>query len=116
MWRSVGFLMNFAVVLEGMTLIAFIVMLFGSLQKRIAGKTVITGFLLLVAVLQLVSMSLISWIYDYDDRFFPGWELDHSYALCTASWVLSVATAGGIWVVSNMLPMEGDYELIPDNA
>src|ERR1700744_4739881 len=37
MWKSVGFLMSFAVVLEGMTLAAFAVLLVGGKQKREQG-------------------------------------------------------------------------------
>ena len=114
MWRSVGFLMSFAVVLEGMTLIAFVVMLLSGVQNRVAGKTIIASFLVLVAVVQAIGMSIISYLYEHDDRFFPGWKLDSSWALCTSSWVLSIVTAGVFLLVSNALPLEGDYELIPD--
>lgn len=59
MWRSVGFLMSFAVVIEGMTLIAFIVVLVGGKQKREQGWTVVSGLLLLAGLIQCAGMAII---------------------------------------------------------
>lgn len=59
MWRSVGFLMSFAVVMEGMTLVAYIVLLSGGKQKREQGWKVICGLLFLVGLLQCAGMALI---------------------------------------------------------
>ncbi|KAL8932801.1 MAG: hypothetical protein Q9216_006666, partial [Gyalolechia sp. 2 TL-2023] len=114
MWRSVGFLMSFAVVIEGMTLIAFIVILAGGKQKREQGWKVITGMLVLTALVQCAGMSIIAFLYDNDDRFFPGWKLDSSWVLCTISWSVEIVLAGGIAATALLLPSEGGYELIPD--
>lgn len=51
--------MNFAIVIEGMTLIAFIVMIIGSKQKRETGWKVLSGLLVLVGAIQCSGMSLI---------------------------------------------------------
>lgn len=59
MWRSVGFLMSFAVAMEGMTLIAFVVMIAGGKQKRESGWKILTGFLFLVGLIQCTGMALI---------------------------------------------------------
>lgn len=59
MWRSIGFLMSFAVVIEGMTLITFVVMLAGGKQKRESGWKIISGFLVLVGLVQCTAMALI---------------------------------------------------------
>lgn len=59
MWRSVGFLMSFAVVIEGMTLVAFIVILGGGKQKREQGWKVIGGLLVLSASIQCAGMAII---------------------------------------------------------
>ncbi|KAL9034370.1 MAG: hypothetical protein Q9180_005446 [Flavoplaca navasiana] len=114
MWRSVGFLMSFAVVIEGMTLIAFIVVLAGGKQKREQGWTVVSGLLLLSGLIQCAAMALIAFLYENDDRFFPGWKLDISWILCTTSWSILVFLAGGIAASAFLLPSEGGYELIPD--
>ena len=58
MWRSVGFLMSFAIVIEGMTLIAYLVILAGGVQKRATGWKVLSGMLVLVGAVQLTSMSI----------------------------------------------------------
>lgn len=59
MWRSVGFLMSFAIVIEGMTLIAYIVILAGGKQKREQGWKILSGLHFLVGTLQLASMAII---------------------------------------------------------
>lgn len=59
MWRSVGFLMSFAVVIEGMTLVAFIVVVAGGKQKREQGWKVICGLLVLSGLIQCAGMAII---------------------------------------------------------
>ena len=61
-------------------------------------------------------IALQAWLYDNDDRFFPGWKLDESWTLCTVSWVVAIFCAIGIPVAKLALPSEGGYELIPDHA
>ena len=55
-----------------------------------------------------------AWLYDNDDRFFPGWKLDSSWTLCTISWVVAMLCAVGLVTAKYTLPSEGGYELIPD--
>ena len=50
--------MSFAVVIEGMTLIAFVVVLGGGKQKREVGWKVVSGLLLLVGLIQCTGMAL----------------------------------------------------------
>ena len=51
--------MSFAVVGEGVTLIAYIVILWGGKQKREAGWKVLSGMLFLVGLIQCTGMALI---------------------------------------------------------
>ena len=50
--------MSFAIVLEGMTLIAYTVILAGGIQKRTTGWKILSGLLLLVGAIQLTAMAL----------------------------------------------------------
>lgn len=59
MWRTVGFLMSFSVVLQGMTLVAYVAMLAGGRQKRETGWKVLACFLLLTGLVQCASMAII---------------------------------------------------------
>lgn len=59
MWRSSGFLMSFAVVMEGMTLIAFVVVIAGGKQKRESGWKILSGLLGLVGLIQCTTMALV---------------------------------------------------------
>ena len=59
MWRSVGFLMSFAIVIEGMTLIVYIIILGGGKQKRESGWKVLAGLHVIVAALQVAAMAII---------------------------------------------------------
>ncbi|PGH14939.1 hypothetical protein AJ80_05702 [Polytolypa hystricis UAMH7299] len=113
MWRSVAFLMSFAVVLEGMTLITYIVILTGGKQKRESGWRILTLFLMFIVMVQAGSMALVSYLYDNDDRFYPGWKLDVSWIMCTVSWSLALVSAIVIYIAAQTLPSEGGYELIP---
>ena len=58
--------MSFAIVLEGMTIAAFLVLLFGGKQKREAGWGVLCLLVVVSAVVQAGSMSLIV-------RFYSTW-------------------------------------------
>jgi hypothetical protein len=116
MWRSVGFLMSFAVVMEGVTIIAFVLMIAGGKQKRESGWKILSGLLALVALIQCAAMALVAYLYDNDDRFFPGWKLDTSWILCTLSWSVMILLAGIISSTALLLPPEGGYELIPQQA
>lgn len=44
----------------------------------------------------------------------PGWYLDKSWDMCTASWSLQLLVAAAITLAALCLPSEGGYELIPD--
>jgi len=59
MWRSVGFLMSFAVVLEGMTIAAFIVLILGGKQKREQGWGFMATMAALAGFVQAVGMSIV---------------------------------------------------------
>ncbi|KAL8985481.1 MAG: hypothetical protein Q9177_004418 [Variospora cf. flavescens] len=106
--------MSFAVVIEGMTLVAFIVIVAGGKQKREQGWKVLGGLLAFSALVQCAGMAIIAFLYDNDDRFFPGWRLDNSWVLCTVSWSVEMLLAAGITAAAIILPPEGGYELIPD--
>ncbi|EXJ88758.1 hypothetical protein A1O3_01822 [Capronia epimyces CBS 606.96] len=115
MWRSVGFLMSFAVVLEGMTLVAFAILLIGGKQKREQGWGVLTILVAVAAFVQALGMALMAYLYENDERFFIGWYLDKSWTMCTVSWSLEALCAIAITLAAVVLPSEGGYELIPDH-
>ena len=51
--------MSFAVVIEGVALISYVVIMVGGKQKREAGWKVLSSLLLLVGLIQCASMALI---------------------------------------------------------
>jgi hypothetical protein len=55
-----------------------------------------------------------AYLYDNDNRFFVGWELDKSWVLCTVSWTVLLIDAAGVVCAAMFLPKEDDYELIPE--
>ncbi|KAF2205546.1 hypothetical protein GQ43DRAFT_299597 [Delitschia confertaspora ATCC 74209] len=115
MWRTIGFLMSFAVVLQLCTLVTFAVVLLGGVQARSSGWKIICPLLLLSGVVQCIVMSIVAFLFDHDDRFFEGWYLDNSWILCTISWGLLVLTSASILGTALYLPGEGGYELIPNS-
>ena len=63
----------------------------------------------------LTILKIQAYLYENDDRFFPGWKLDTSWFLCTASWTIQVLVAAGVIASALLLPHEGGYELIPND-
>lgn len=59
MWRSVGFLISFAVVIEGMTICAFAILLAGGKQRRESGWGALSILTALAATVQAIGMALI---------------------------------------------------------
>ncbi|KAL1975085.1 hypothetical protein VTN31DRAFT_3477 [Thermomyces dupontii] len=114
MWRSVGFLMSLAVVLEAIAIVAYLVILSGGKQLRESGWGVLSMIIVFSAAAQAGSMALIAYLFDNDDRFFVGWNLDQSWIFCTVSWCVSLFCAAAVAAAARVLPSEGGYELIPD--
>lgn len=106
--------MSFSVAIELATLVAFVVILLGGKQKRERGWRILVVLLCLTAVCQIVGMGIVSYVFEYDDRFFPGWKLDKSWTLCTVSWCVQLLVAAGVVAAAFVLPEEGGYELIPE--
>ncbi|KZF19047.1 hypothetical protein L228DRAFT_251609 [Xylona heveae TC161] len=113
MWKSVGFLMSFAIVIEGMIIIAHLVVLAGGVQKRIHGWKVLSVSLFIAGAIQCAAMAIVAFLYDNDDRFYL-WQLDNSWILCTVSWSALIVSATSLIASAYFLPPEGDYELIPE--
>jgi hypothetical protein len=59
MWRSVGFLMSFAVVIEGIAIVAYLVILSGGKQLRESGWSILSLIIVLSAAAQAASMALV---------------------------------------------------------
>ncbi|KAL1968176.1 hypothetical protein VTN77DRAFT_2011 [Rasamsonia byssochlamydoides] len=114
MWRSIGFLMSFAVVLEGIALVAYLVILSGGKQLRESGWGVLSVVIALSVAVQAASMGLVAYLFENDERFFVGWNLDISWIFCTVSWFISLVCAVAVVTAARILPSEGGYELIPD--
>lgn len=59
MWRSVGFLMSFAVVLQGISIVTYIVILSGGKRLRENGWGLLSLLIVMSALLQAASMSIV---------------------------------------------------------
>ncbi|KAE8375529.1 hypothetical protein BDV26DRAFT_13920 [Aspergillus bertholletiae] len=116
MWRSVAFLMSFAVVLEGMSIVAYLIILSGGKRLRESGWKILSLLIVLSAAVQAASMSIMAYLFDHDSRFFVGWRLAESWTYCVISWCISLLCAAALIVAGRVLPSEGGYELIPDHA
>ncbi|KAF2482795.1 hypothetical protein BDY17DRAFT_299179 [Neohortaea acidophila] len=114
MWRSTGFLLNFSVMVELAVVVAYAVILLGGRGKRESGWKVLAGLLGSISAAQLIAMALVAYLYEHDNRFFVGWELDKSWILCTVSWIVLLVDALAVVGAAVLLPKEDDYELIPE--
>ncbi|GAW19782.1 hypothetical protein ANO14919_092730 [Xylariales sp. No.14919] len=115
LWRSSGFLLTFATIVELATLVSFLVVLAGGKFKREGGWKLIGSFLLADAVVEFASMGIVAWLFDNDSQFVvPGWALDYSFYLCTFSAGVSVLLAAVLAASAFVLPPEDDYETLED--
>ena len=130
--------MNIGVVFELACVIAYITILAGGRNTREKGWKILAALLSIVAASELIAMALVvcsarivnklttnlfenlmltyeqAYLYDHDNRFFVGWELDKSWILCTVSWTVLVFDVVGIIAAALFLPPEDDYEPIPE--
>ncbi|KAI0393346.1 hypothetical protein F5Y17DRAFT_459018 [Xylariaceae sp. FL0594] len=115
LWRSSGFLLSFATIVELATLVTFVVVLAGGKYKRETGWRIVGGLLMADAVVEFASMGIVAWLFDHDSQFIvPGWSLDYSFYLCTASAAVSVVLAAVLAASAYVLPPEDDYEYLED--
>jgi hypothetical protein len=59
MWRSVGFLVTFAVVLQGISVVTYLVILTGGKRLRENGWSVLSLMVVLSAIVQAAGMSIV---------------------------------------------------------
>jgi hypothetical protein len=59
MWRTVGFFISFDVAVELCTLVSFVVIISGGVQRRAAGWQTVSTLLLFCAFVQCVGMSIV---------------------------------------------------------
>ncbi|PHH92849.1 hypothetical protein CDD83_4271 [Cordyceps sp. RAO-2017] len=115
MWRTVGFMASFATILCLACLISFLVIMRGGKYKRETGWPFVGGMLSIVAVVQLVVISIVAYLFDHDSQFdIPGWHLDFSWYLSTFSAVICLLSAAGLAASAYMLPPEEGYEFLGD--
>lgn len=74
MWRTVGFLISFDVVLELCTLVSFGVIIAGGVQRRVAGWSVICGLLLFSGIVQCAGMAIVVCFTVHTVRGGLGWS------------------------------------------
>jgi hypothetical protein len=60
-------------------------------------------------MVQCAAMALVAYLYDWDDRFFVGWNLDISWIFTTISWSVMVILAVVLCLSALLLPPEGGY-------
>ncbi|KAL2258181.1 hypothetical protein VTK26DRAFT_8621 [Humicola hyalothermophila] len=117
MWRTAGFLMNFAVVLELATLVGFLIIMAGGKISRQSGWKVLGGLLVILAAVEFAGMGVVTYLFDHDDFFLvPGYKLDSSYYLCAFSAGFGLLAACGLAISAFVLPPEDGYQVLGDSS
>ncbi|KAI6248395.1 hypothetical protein HI914_03670 [Erysiphe necator] len=111
-WRSIGFLMWIASIAYMTSLVGFIFVVLGGVQKWKRGWKFLSLSLLLGAAFECASISVMVNILKSED-FFAEWSLGTSWIISTLSWIISVLLAAFIVISEFIFESEGDYELIP---
>ncbi|GAP85841.1 putative lysine-sensitive aspartokinase 3 protein [Rosellinia necatrix] len=115
LWRTGGFLLALATIVELAILVSFLVVLAGGKPKREGGWRLVGALLLADAVIEFTGMGIVAWLFEHDSQFVvPGWSLDYSFYLCTASGSVSVLLAAALAASAYLLPPEDDYESLED--
>jgi hypothetical protein len=115
MWRTVGFMASFAVILCLACLVSFIVIMAGGRYKRETGWFFVATMLALVSAVEFVIISIVAYLYDHDDQFnIPGWNLDVSWYLSTVSAAMCLLAATGIVSSAYLLPSEDGFDFLED--
>lgn len=135
MWRTTGFLMNFATIVELAAVIGVLIIVAGGKVKRQGGWKILGGLLGAVAGAEFVGMAIVvsvapsdlqiehagtdkgkAYLFDHDDMFLvPGYRLDSSWYLCTISAGVALLTGAGLAISAFVLPPEDGYELLGDS-
>lgn len=105
MWRSVGFLMSFAVVLEGMSIVAYLIILSGGKRLRENGWRLLSILIILSAVLQAASMSIVVG-YRVDGVALP-WYTDRSPRHTYSTTKTGSSLAGSSMSLGSSAPSAG---------
>ncbi|EFX01286.1 hypothetical protein CMQ_6228 [Grosmannia clavigera kw1407] len=114
-WRSVGFMMALALVVELAALVGFVVVMAGGRLKRESGWRVLGLLLAAAALLHVFAGATVAFLRDRDDRFLvPGWRLDISWIFCIASATIAFLCAAGLALSALVLPPEDGYEFLRD--
>lgn len=117
MWKSSGFLMSCATIVELATAVSFVVVMAGGKYKREEGWKLIGALLMADAAIEFAGMGIIAYLFDNDAQFtnINGWNLDYSWILCTVSASVSVTVAACLALSAYVLPPEDDYEYLEDH-
>ncbi|KAK2070027.1 hypothetical protein P8C59_004562 [Phyllachora maydis] len=114
-WRSTGFLMSFAAAVELAAVVGFLVIVAGGKRRRETGWRILGVLVAVVAALQFAATALVAYVFENDGQFtVPGWRLDSSWYLCTASGVVAAVCGLGLAVSAYTLPPEDGYEFLRD--
>ncbi|KAK9776548.1 hypothetical protein SCAR479_06871 [Seiridium cardinale] len=115
LWRTSGFLLSFATIVELATVVSFVVVMAGGKFKREDGWKLIGALLLADAAIEFAGMGIVAYLFNNDSQFtVSGWNLGWSWALCTTSAGVSVLVATGLALSAYVLPPEDDYEPVGD--
>ncbi|KAJ9129806.1 hypothetical protein NKR19_g10182 [Coniochaeta hoffmannii] len=117
MWRTVGWLMSLASVLEMAALVGVAAVLVGGRARREGkrGWGVVVGLMGCVGAVLFGGLGIVAYLFDNYHRFaIPGWRLDTSWILCAVSGTLVVLAAVGVAISAYVLPPEDGYEFLPD--
>ncbi|KAK6339251.1 hypothetical protein TWF718_008673 [Orbilia javanica] len=109
LWRSTSYLMDLSLSLSLLTSLSFLIILISSSSNpsaRKKGWKSLVVLLFLTVMCELVAMSLVSYVYENDERFFVGWRLDVCWVLCVVAWGVGLVVAGLVALVGWVLPEE----------
>ncbi|SAM02351.1 hypothetical protein [Absidia glauca] len=112
LWRGAAAAVVLSAILGAFVILALLGTMCSGRRKRARAWVTIAGLLLLYAIPQVFSMSIIAYLFNSSSSFYMGTRYNVSFILCIISWCLSIFLAVVLSLVAFIGPPEYAYNPI----
>ncbi|KAI8353241.1 hypothetical protein EDC96DRAFT_517295 [Choanephora cucurbitarum] len=109
LWRAAAAGMIVSAILGGLTILALLATMCTQRRKRAKAWAPISFMLVAYALPQILSMSLIAYVFNTSATFYMGTRYNFSFIFCIISWILSVMMAVVLSMIAILSPPEYAY-------
>ncbi|KAI8967812.1 hypothetical protein BDF20DRAFT_215499 [Mycotypha africana] len=110
LWRAAGASMILSAILGGLALFALLATMCSNRRKRSKAWAPISFLLVLYALPQIFSMSVMAYLYNSSSTFYIGTKYNVSFVLCIISWIVSILLSVILSLVAVLGPPDYSYQ------